>query len=60
MSGTVHVRLEIRAQDGEFGGRAISDTESREFHGWIGLIGAIEALCPATAAATTTEAGGAR
>lgn len=55
MSGPIHVRLEIRAENGEFGGRAISDTESREFHGWIGLIGAIEALCPATAN-TTTEA----
>jgi hypothetical protein len=39
----VHVRLEIQAGE-DFRGRAISDHQSREFHGWIGLIGAIEAL----------------
>lgn len=44
---TFHVHLEIREEDGSFAGRAISDESSREFHGWLGLMGAIEALYPA-------------
>ena len=42
-----HIRLELRADGDSFAGRAISDEESREFHGWLGLMGAIEALYPA-------------
>ena len=41
---TVHIRLEIREDGDGFAGRAISDEASREFHGWIGLMGAIEGL----------------
>ena len=41
-----HVRLELRPDGDSFAGRATSDTESREFHGWLGLMGAIEALFP--------------
>ena len=59
MSDTVHIRLELRDDGDCFAGRATSDETSREFHGWIGLMGAIEALYPAAAAhaavsATTT------
>ena len=60
MSDTVHIRLELRDDGDCFAGRATSDEGSREFHGWIGLMGAIEALYPAAAAnaavspATTT------
>ena len=43
---TFHIRLELRDEGQEFAGRAISDEGSREFHGWIGLVGAIEALYP--------------
>ena len=43
---TFHIRLELRDEGQEFAGRAISDEGSREFHGWIGLMGAIEALYP--------------
>ena len=49
MSGTVHIRLELRDDGDCFAGRATSDEASREFHGWIGLMGAIEALYPAAA-----------
>jgi hypothetical protein len=55
MSDPVHVRLELRCEGEAFWGRAVSDEQSREFHGWIGLIGAIEALCPATVKSTTEE-----
>lgn len=48
-AGPVHVRLELRSDGEAIWGRAISDESSREFHGWLGLIGAIEALCPAAA-----------
>jgi hypothetical protein len=44
---TTHIRLELRPDGDSFAGRATSDTESREFHGWIGLIGAIETLLAA-------------
>lgn len=43
---TTHIRLEMRPDGETFAGRAISDVESREFHGWLGLMGAIEALYP--------------
>ena len=46
---TTHIRLELRADGDTFAGRAISDEESREFHGWLGLMGAIESLFPAIA-----------
>ena len=45
-----HIRLELRPDGDCFVGRATSDEGSREFHGWIGLIGAIEALWPPSAA----------
>ena len=41
---TTHIRLELRPNGDSFAGRAISDKESREFHGWLGLMGVIEAL----------------
>ena len=44
---TTHIRLELRPDGDSFAGRAISDAESREFHGWLGLMGAIEALAAA-------------
>jgi hypothetical protein len=44
MSESVHIRLELRPDGDCFAGRAISDLESREFHGWMGLMGAVEAL----------------
>ena len=46
MSAVVHIRLELRPDGDCFAGRATSDEGSREFHGWIGLMGAIEALYP--------------
>ena len=46
---TTHIRLELRPDGDAFAGRAISDEASREFHGWLGLMGAIEALYPAAA-----------
>ena len=52
---TAHVRLELRPQGDSFAGRATSDTESREFHGWLGLMGAIEALYPAANATPVEE-----
>ena len=60
MSDIVHIRLEMRADGDCFAGRATSDERSQEFHGWIGLMGAIEALYPqaaenAAVAATTEE-----
>jgi hypothetical protein len=51
-----HIRLELRADGDTFAGRAISDKESREFHGWLGLMGAIEALYPTSAAVTSAAA----
>ncbi|MFL5843992.1 MAG: hypothetical protein ACJ762_04795 [Solirubrobacteraceae bacterium] len=56
MTGPTHVRLELHADGETFRGRAISDVESREFHGWIGLVGTIEAMMENVAAATA-EAG---
>ena len=52
---TFHLRLEISDQSGDFAGRAITDEGSREFHGWLGLMGAIEALYPAAITTTTLE-----
>ncbi len=52
---TVHIRLELRDDGDEFAGRAISDEGSREFHGWLGLMGAIEALYPAAITPVTTK-----
>ena len=50
-----HIRLELRADGDSFAGRAISDEESREFHGWLGLMGAIEALYPEAGATAAPE-----
>jgi hypothetical protein len=50
---TTHIRLELRPVGDSFAGRAISDEESLQFHGWLGLIGAIETLY---AAADVTSA----
>ena len=55
MSETVHIRLELRPDGDCFAGRAISDEASREFHGWIGLMGAIEALYPQAGVTTTAD-----
>ncbi len=41
---TTHIRLELHPDGDSFAGRATSDEASREFHGWLGLVGAIEAL----------------
>jgi hypothetical protein len=43
---TTHIRLELRPDGDTFAGRAISDEASLEFHGWLGLVGAIDALYP--------------
>ena len=55
MTTTVHIRLELRPDGDCLAGRAISDLESREFHGWMGLMGAIEALYPAATSAPSRE-----
>ena len=39
-----HIRLELHPDGDTFAGRAISDEGSLEFHGWLGLLGAIESL----------------
>ena len=52
---TTHIRLELRPDGDTFAGRAISDAESREFHGWLGLMGAIEALFPTAVPAMADE-----
>ena len=52
---TFHIRLELRDEGDEFTGRAISDEGSREFHGWMGLMGAIEALYPPAIPTITPE-----
>jgi hypothetical protein len=52
---TTHIRLEMRPDGDSFAGRATSDEESREFHGWLGLMGAIEALYPAAGLAAAEE-----
>ena len=52
---TTHIRLELRPDGDSFAGRAISDQESRQFHGWLGLMAAIEALYPAAALAGVDE-----
>jgi len=44
MTNAIHIRLELRSEGDCFAGRAISDEGSREFHGWMGLMGAVEAL----------------
>jgi hypothetical protein len=54
MTGPVHIRLELRPDGDCFAGRAISDEGSREFHGWMGLMGAVEALYPPAGTATPT------
>ena len=53
---TTHIRLELRPDGDTFAGRATSDSESCEFHGWLGLIGAIEALVSSSAAVTSGAA----
>lgn len=41
----ITIRLELRAQDDSFAGRATTDSgHEREFTGLLGLIGAIDAL----------------
>lgn len=55
MSNTVHIRLELRPDGDCLAGRAVSDEASREFHGWIGLMGALEALYPQATVKTTTD-----
>ena len=55
MSGAGHIRLELQADGDAFSGTAISEQESREFHGWLGLIGAIEALLPAVVTPNNDE-----
>ncbi len=55
MSETVHIRLELRPDGDCFAGRAISDEGSREFHGWMGLMGAMEALYPPPASTAAAE-----
>ena len=55
MSEPVHIRLELRPYGDHLAGRATSDEASREFHGWIGLMGAIEALYPQAGVKTTTD-----
>jgi hypothetical protein len=52
---TTHIRLELRPDGDTFAGRATSDMASREFHGWLGLIGAIEALAQTSGPATADE-----
>ena len=52
---TFHIRLELRDEGEEFAGRAISDEGSREFHGWMGLMGAIESLYPAAIPTQNTQ-----
>ena len=52
---TTHIRLELRPDGDSFAGRATSDEESREFHGWLGLMGAIEALYPAAGSVAAGE-----
>ena len=46
MSPAGHIRLELLTDGDSLSGTAIGEQESREFHGWLGLIGAIEALLP--------------
>ena len=48
MSPAGHIRLELLTEGDSLSGTAIGEHESREFHGWLGLIGAIEALLPAS------------
>jgi hypothetical protein len=57
---TTHIRLELRPDEDSFAGRAISDEASREFHGWLGLMGAIEALYPAAGSTVAGEKDAAR
>ena len=41
----ITIRLELRVQDDSFAGRATTDSgQEREFTGWLGLMGAIDAL----------------
>lgn len=43
--GTLTIRLELRAHDDSFAGRATTGSgQVREFTGWLGLMGAIDAL----------------
>ncbi|HYH59439.1 MAG TPA: hypothetical protein VD790_09500 [Thermoleophilaceae bacterium] len=44
---TTQITLEIRPDGDTFAGLATSATDRREFHGWLGLMGALEALSPA-------------
>jgi hypothetical protein len=59
LTGPTHVRLELHADGEAFRGRAISDVESREFHGWVGLVGTLEAMIETAAAAQEAAAPGA-
>jgi hypothetical protein len=41
----ITIRLELRAQDDSFAGRATTASgQGRDFTGWLGLMGAIDAL----------------
>jgi hypothetical protein len=41
----ITIRLELRAQDDSFAGRATTESgHERDFTGWLGLMGAIDAL----------------
>jgi hypothetical protein len=41
----VSISLELRVQEDSFAGRATTDSgRQRDFTGWLGLMGAIEAL----------------
>jgi|RhiMethySRZTD1v2_1073278.scaffolds.fasta_scaffold1474889_2 hypothetical protein len=52
---STHIRLELRPDGETFTGRATSDEASLEFHGWLGLMGVIEALYPAAGEAAAEE-----
>lgn len=42
---TITIRLELSAHDDSFAGRATTDSgQQRDFTGWLGLMGAIDAL----------------
>jgi hypothetical protein len=41
----ISISLELRVQEDSFAGRATTDSgQEREFTGWLGLMGAIEAF----------------
>ena len=55
-STTINVSLELRLEEGRLSGRATDQVgASREFDGWLGLIGAIDAVVGTDAGATTAN-----